>query len=99
MGRSKVDKLNAVANAAERHLVIVLDPSSTEGMAIPLGLSDLYEPGATGLVMPSFAPPERLTHLWLFPNVQSWDGLRWARGEGWTIIPPLRPLGGRLGRA
>jgi hypothetical protein len=93
LGRSKVGKLNDVADAAERHLVIVLDPTSPEGLTIPLGLSDRDEPTAAALVMPSLVPPEQLTHLWIFAAVHSWAGLRWARGQGWSVVPPLTPLG------
>lgn len=52
-------------------MVIVLDPASPEGLAIPLGLSDRDALGAARLVMPSLVPPEQLTHLWLLPTVAS----------------------------
>lgn len=90
-GQRKVRKLNAVANASQRHLAIVLDPTCPEGIGIPLGLSDRDEPGVAGQVMPSYVPPARLTHLWLFPVVETWEGLSWAGAEGWAVVPPLRP--------
>jgi len=97
-GQNKLNKLNCVTNAAQRHLAIVLDPSSPEGIGIPLGLSDRAEPGAFGQVMPSLVPPERLTHLWLLPIVETWDGLSWTRSEGWAVVPALRPISATDGR-
>jgi hypothetical protein len=91
LGQGKLEKLSRVANAAQRHLVIVLDPTSPEGMAIPLGLMDRDEPDITDQIMPSSTPPEPLSHAWLFPTVETWEGLRWARGGGWAVVPALRP--------
>jgi hypothetical protein len=80
-----------VTSAAERHLAIVLDPTSAEGMAIPLGLRDRDEPGITDQIIPLFTPPEPLSHAWLLPTVETWEGLRWARRGGWAVVPALRP--------
>ncbi len=45
-------------------------------------------PGAAGYVMPSFEPPEPLTHLWLLPTVQDGEGLRWTHATGWAFLGP-----------
>jgi hypothetical protein len=89
-GVNKVEKLRR-ARASERHLVIVLDSFSQPGIGIPLGLSSRHDSGAPEYVMPSFIPPEPLTHIWLLPMVQDWEGLRWTRDDGWTILSALRP--------
>jgi hypothetical protein len=39
-----VEKLNAVPNAAQRHLAIVLDPMSPESIGIPLRTATSREP-------------------------------------------------------
>jgi len=67
-GINKVSKL-ARAHAAERHLVIVLDPFSPAGMGIPLALTARHERAAADYGLPSFTPPEPLTHLWLLPAI------------------------------
>jgi hypothetical protein len=85
-GLNKLEKLGRAAHAAERHLVIVLDSFSQAGMGIPLGLTDRDEPGAAPYVMPSLDPPEPLTHVWLLPTMASSEGLRWTRGDGWTVL-------------
>src|SRR5207249_558108 len=69
-GASKLRKLGRTVNAAERHLVIVLDPVSEAGMGISLALSDLDEPGAAEDATPTLAPPI-VTHLWLLPVMGS----------------------------
>jgi hypothetical protein len=84
---NKLTKL-ARAAAAERHLVIVLRAFSKAGLGIPLGLGSRHDPGAADYVMPSFEPPEPLTHLWLLPTVQDWEGLRWTRATGWAFFGP-----------
>jgi hypothetical protein len=80
-GVNKLQKLGR-AKAAERHVVIVLDPASQPGMGIPLGLSSRHDAGAAEYVMPSFEPLEPLTHLWLLPVVKDSEGLRWTRDIG-----------------
>lgn len=89
-GVNKLEKLRR-ARAPERHLVIVLDSFSQPGLGIPLGLSSRRDAGASEYVMPSFVLPEPLTHIWLLPMVQDWEGLHWTRDHGWTILPALRP--------
>jgi hypothetical protein len=51
-GINKREKLGRAEHAAERHLVVVLDTFSQAGIGIPLGLTDLDEPGANPYVMP-----------------------------------------------
>lgn len=85
-GINKREKLGRAEHAAERHLVVVLDTFSQAGMGIPLGLTDLDEPGAAPYVMPSFVPPEPLTDLWLLPMMATSKGLRWRRDSGWAVI-------------
>lgn len=76
-GINKVSKL-ARAHAAERHLVIVLDPVSPAGMGIPLALTARHERAAADYGLPSFTPPEPLTHLWLLPAITAGEeALRW----------------------
>ena len=54
-GKNKLSKLGR-AQAAERHLVIVLDPFSPAGMGIPLALTARHERGAADYGLPSFVP-------------------------------------------
>ena len=84
-GANKLGKL-AASNAAERHLVIVLDSFSQPGMGISLSLSDRHEEGTADDAIPSFVPPEPLTNVWLIPIVETWEGLSWTRGGGWTVF-------------
>jgi hypothetical protein len=84
-GLNKLDKLGR-ANAQERHLVVVYDSFTAPGVGIPLGLLSRYDDGAADYVMPSLAPPEPLSDLWLLPFVQSWEVLRWNRTSGWAIL-------------
>jgi hypothetical protein len=86
-GMNKLKKL-ARAAAAERHLVIVLGAFSKAGLGIPLGLGSRHDSGAADYVMPSLEPPEPLTHLWLLPTVEDWEGLRWTRATGWAFFGP-----------
>jgi hypothetical protein len=87
-GTNKVAKLGR-AQATERHLVIVLDSFSPAGMGIPLRLSTRHEAGAAEYQLPSFTPPEPLTHLWLLSAFgETWDSLRWARDSGWAVFEP-----------
>jgi hypothetical protein len=88
-GKNKVAKLGR-AQAAERHLAIVLDSFSAAGIGIPLRLSTRYEAGAVEYQLPSFNPPEPLTHLWLLSAFgETWDSLRWARKHGWAVFEPM----------
>ena len=85
-GINKVRKL-ARAHAAERHLVIVLDPFSPAGMGIPLALTARHERGAADYGLPSFTPPQPLTHLWLLPAFTAKEeALRWMHGSAWTVV-------------
>jgi hypothetical protein len=88
-GVNKLSKLGR-AVAAERHLVIVLDSFSPAGVGIPLGLTARHERGAADYATPSLVPPEPLTHLWIIPPMETWDGLRWTRGSVWTALSALR---------
>ncbi len=85
-GANKLGKLGRAAGAAERHLVIVLDSFSQAGLGVSLSLSDRAEEGAAGAAIPTFVPPDPLTHLWLIPVVQVWEGLLWIRDDGWTVL-------------
>jgi hypothetical protein len=62
-GARKLHKLSQATDAAERHLVVVLHPFSKAGLSIPVGLTDLHEPGAAEAVIPQFAPPEGLSRV------------------------------------
>jgi hypothetical protein len=84
-GINKVDKLGR-AQAAERHLAIVLDSFSQPGMGISLALTARHERGAADYAVPSFAPPEPLTHLWLLPMMKSREKLRWSHESGWEVL-------------
>jgi len=85
---NKVSKLGR-ATAAERHLVIVLDSFSPAGIGVPRGLQTRREPGAAEYALPSFTPPEPLTHCWLLPAfAETEDGLYWTRDGGWAVIEP-----------
>jgi hypothetical protein len=84
-GTNKVSKLGR-ARAAERHLVIVLDPFSPAGIGIPLGLQARRERGAADYALPSLAPPKPLTHLWVLSAFrETWDSLQWTRDGGWAV--------------
>lgn len=84
-GANKVSKLARAINAAERHLVIVLDPFSQAGVGISLALTDHQEEGSAYDTIPSLVPPEPLTHLWLLPVMGPDTALRWARQHGWAV--------------
>jgi hypothetical protein len=84
-GANKLAKLGR-AEAAERHLVIVLDSFSQPGIGIPLKLSSRRDAGAAAYVMPSSEPPAPLSHMWLLPTAEGSEGLRWTRGSGWAIL-------------
>jgi hypothetical protein len=85
-GTNKVRKLGR-AQAAQRHLIIVLDPFSPAGLGIPLALTARHERGAADYALPSFIPPEPLTHLWLLPAFTvTEEALRWTRDRGWVVL-------------
>jgi hypothetical protein len=84
-GASKLGKLGA-SDAAERHLVIVLDFFSQVGMGISMSLSDQQEKGAAEDAIPSFAPPDPLTNVWLIPVVAAREWLAWTRNGGWVVL-------------
>lgn len=85
-GKNKLSKLGR-AHAAERHLVIVVDPFSPAGMGIPLGLTARYERGPTDYAVPSLMALEPLTHLWLLAAFTvTHEALHWTRDGGWAIL-------------
>jgi len=87
-GVNRLGKLARASGAAQRHLAIVLDLFSQAGMGISLSLSDRDEEGAAGAPIPSFVPPDPLTHLWLMQVVEVWEGLLWTHGAGWRVLAP-----------
>jgi hypothetical protein len=88
-GVNKLEKLGR-SGAAQRHLVIVLDPFSEAGLGIPLGLRTRQERGAADYVMPTFTPPEQLTNVWIIPPpYKGWEGLAWSRDAKWTVLSAL----------
>jgi hypothetical protein len=96
-GINKLGKLGR-ARAAQRHLAVVLDPFSPAGMGIPLGVTARQERGAADYALPSFVPPEPLSHLWLLPAFTvTQDALGWMRHGGWAVLEqqgvdgPVRP--------
>jgi hypothetical protein len=89
-GANKLDKLSRAA-ATQRHLVVVLDPFSQAGLGITLGLTARHDRGPADHALPSFVPPEPLTHLWLLPApVETREGLAWTREGGWTVLAAWR---------
>jgi hypothetical protein len=89
-GVNKLKKL-ARATAAERHLVVVLDPFTKAGLGIPVALTDRHDRGAAEFEMPSVAPPQPLTHTWILPRGIADEGLIWTREAGWSTftLPPI----------
>jgi len=56
-------------------------------MGIPLALTARHERAAADYGLPSFTPPEPLTHLWLLPAITAGEeALRWMRDRGWTVV-------------
>jgi hypothetical protein len=85
-GKNKLNKLSR-AQAAQRHLAVVLDPFSPAGMGIPLGLTARHERGPTDYVLPSLVAPAPLSHLWLLPAFTAREeALRWTRDDGWVVL-------------
>jgi hypothetical protein len=85
-GKNKLNKLSR-AQAAQRHLAVVLDPFSPAGMGIPLGLTARQERGPTDYVLPSLVAPAPLSHLWLLPAFTAREeALRWKRDDGWVVL-------------
>jgi hypothetical protein len=85
-GINKLGKLGR-ARAAQQHLAVVLDPFSSAGMGIPLGLIASQERAPADYALPSFVPPEPLTHLWLLPAFTvTREALGWVRGGGWGVL-------------
>jgi hypothetical protein len=85
-GKNKLNKLSR-AQAAQRHLAVVLDPFSPAGMGIPLGLTGRHERGSTDYVLPSLIAPGPLSHLWLLPAFTAREeALRWTRDDGWVVL-------------
>ena len=92
-GVKKLEKLDR-SGAAQRHLVIVLDPFTAAGLGIALGFRARQDRGAADHVIPSLSPAEPLTNLWILPSFDTWEGLAWAPESRWTILPASRS-GGR----
>jgi hypothetical protein len=90
-GRGKLEKLERARRAAERHLVIMVDLFSPAGVGLPVGLVD--DSGAEPHLLPSITPPDQLTCLWVIPTEPSWNGFRWSRRSGWTVLAPAAPGG------
>ena len=90
-GANKVSKLARAINAAERHLVIVLNPFSQAGVGVSLALMDFQEEGSADMI-PTLVPPKPLTHLWLLPMMGSGAALCWARQRGWTVTNPAASI-------
>jgi hypothetical protein len=88
-GVKKLEKLDR-SGAAQRHLVIVLDPFSAAGLGIALGFTARQDRGAADHVIPSLSPAEPLTNLWILPSFDTWEGLAWASESRWTIFPASR---------
>lgn len=86
LGMKHIDKL-ARADAAERHLVVLLYPDTEAGLGIALALGDMSE-GAASDDLPSVAPPPPLTHLWLIAPTAPAKAFRWASGSGWAVVEP-----------
>jgi|RhiMetdeSRZDD1v2_1073273.scaffolds.fasta_scaffold664409_1 hypothetical protein len=85
-GKNKLNKLSR-AQAAQRHLAVVLDPFSPAGMGIPLGLTARHERGPTDYELPSLVAPAPLSHLWLLPAFTAREeALRWTRADGWVVL-------------
>jgi hypothetical protein len=53
----------------------------------------LLEEGAADDAIPSLAPPEVVTHLWLIPVVAVWEGLRWKAPWGWAAYTQIEDDG------
>jgi hypothetical protein len=85
-GKNKLNKLSR-AQAALRHLAVVLDPFSPAGMGIPLRLTARHERGPTDYVLPSLVAPAPLSHLWLLPAFTAREeALRWTGDDGWVVL-------------
>jgi hypothetical protein len=88
-GVKKLEKLDR-SGAAQRHLVIVLDPFSAAGLGIALGFTARQDREAADHVIPSLSPPKPLRNLWILPSFDTWEGLAWAPESRWTILPASR---------
>jgi hypothetical protein len=88
-GANKISKLAKATSAHQKHLVVVLDSFSEAGMGVSLALTARRERGAAEYRVPTAAPPEPITHLWLIPDVDQWDGLLWTREHGWRVLSPV----------
>jgi hypothetical protein len=89
-GANKINKLAKATNAHQKHLVLVLDSFSEAGMGISLALTARRERGAAEYRVPTVTPPEPVTHLWLIPDVDEWDGLLWVKEEHeWRVLSPV----------
>jgi hypothetical protein len=85
-GVNKLDKLARATTAAERHLVIVPDLMSKPGIGVSLALRARDDRDAPDYGIPSVVPPDPLTHLWLLPTMQDWQGFLWTQHRGWEVV-------------
>ncbi len=74
LGKSKLAKLGR-ANAAERHLAILIHPDTDAGLGI-----------AVADELPSVVPPSPLTHLWLMAPTEPPRAFRWTDSSGWSLV-------------
>lgn len=70
--------------------MIALDLFSQAGMGISLALADQEEEGSADDAIPSVAPPDPLTHVWLMPMMGTGGALRWTCRYGWAAAGPGR---------
>ena len=84
LGTNKLNKLGK-ADAAERHLVVLIHPDTDAGLGIAGSLADLRD-GAVGDDLPSAVPPSPLTHLWLIAPTDPPRAFRWTDISGWAVV-------------
>jgi hypothetical protein len=82
---NKLSKLASASHAIERHLAIVFDPFSQAGTGISLALLTWHEEGKAGDVMPSYVPPDPLTHMWLMPLFGATEAFYWTHRSEWAV--------------
>jgi hypothetical protein len=74
LGKDHLDKL-ARADAAERHLVVLLYPDTDAGLG-----------SAVSDDLPSVEPPPPLTHLWLVLPTDPAKAFCWTRSSAWAVV-------------
>ena len=72
--------------SAARHFVVVLDPRTSAGPSVSLGLTYRTLPGLAATLLPSVLPPELPTGMRLVPMVRDWLGLGWTAEHGWSVL-------------